>query len=783
MKLRSGKIAKWTAGAVVFFIVAAYIAGRQRADRYSGRIRDGLEAALGRKVEIGEVRFNLLTGPGFSIGRVIIHEDPAIGQEPFIYVDSLQARVSLLPLLTGRLEFASLRLEDASVNLMKTDTEPASGPAGANTARWNFTPMLRPAVFASLPEVHVRSSRINFKFGETKSVFYFTGSEVDLSPPARTGRDWEVRFSGAPARTDRAAGVFGSLLARGRWRHTRDGGTLDMNFELERSAIGEIITLVSGRDSGIHGTVSARARVLGAIDNLQINGRLDVRDVHRWDLAPPKGDNWPFDFSGRWDAPGQKLELESHSAAKEAPPLSVRFRVSDYLATPHWGISANWNRFRVEPLLELARHMGAPLSPALQMTGTLDGAIGYAGRGSLQGQLAFKSGAVTIPDSPPIRFEQANLLFDSGRMHLAPAVVRTAGNDAAQLEADYRFDAQAVQLSIASDSMDVAGLRSQAALPAIPMLEQVKGGKWKGRLQYEGGGGWSGGIDVSETEIALPGLADICKLDSASAQIDGAQLILRRMEGSVGDIRLHGDYRYEPASPRPHRFHLSIPSIPAAELERLLMPTLKRNSGLIARALHLGRAPVPDWLRDRHMDGSIQIGVVDAPGVDISKLRARVLWDGTRVEVADIEARVNNGTLDGRLSVNLRGSRPVYRLSSRLKSVEWNGGRLNAEALSVTNGLGGEIVTNLHSDGSFSGHSFDVSPLNQFKTISGCYVLDRTQRIARWRFTDLQLSTGAERYLGRGATQDDGKLLVQVSNGSKRLNVTGTLAQLRFDEQ
>jgi len=315
MKLRFGTIAKWTAIAVALFLIASYIAGQQRADRYSNRIRGGLEAALGRKVEIGEVRFDLLTGPGFSIRKVVIHEDPALGHEPFVYVESLQARVRFLPLLAGRLEFASLRLEDTSVNLMKTDIPAAPAQPPPNTARWNFTRILRPEVFASLPEVHVRSGRINFKFGDTKSVFYFTEAEADLSPPNRSGGDWQVRFSGVPARTDRTTRGFGSLVAKGRWRQSRDGGYLDMNLALERSAIPEIITLISGRDPGIHGLVSARARLSGPVDNLQLTGRLNVQEVHRWDLMPPKGDDWPFDFSGRLNVPGQKLEMESHSVA------------------------------------------------------------------------------------------------------------------------------------------------------------------------------------------------------------------------------------------------------------------------------------------------------------------------------------------------------------------------------------------------------------------------------------------------------------------------------------
>jgi hypothetical protein len=40
------------------------------------RIERALERGLGRRVEVGPVHFNLFTGPGFTVDKVTIHEDP-----------------------------------------------------------------------------------------------------------------------------------------------------------------------------------------------------------------------------------------------------------------------------------------------------------------------------------------------------------------------------------------------------------------------------------------------------------------------------------------------------------------------------------------------------------------------------------------------------------------------------------------------------------------------------------------------------------------------------------
>ena len=156
-----------------------------------------------------------------------------------------------------------------------------------------------------------------------------------------------------------------------------------MDFRLDNSAMADIISLIYGRDIGVHGLVSARAHLSGPLSDLHINGALNVEDVHRWDLLPEHGTGWPFEFEGRLDLLAERLEIDSHSAAKAAPPLAIRFRAADYLSRPHWGVGFRWNRFRIEPLLQLARHLGARLPDGLKMAGTLDGAIGYSEQGKL----------------------------------------------------------------------------------------------------------------------------------------------------------------------------------------------------------------------------------------------------------------------------------------------------------------------------------------------------------------------------------------------------------------
>ena len=241
-------------------IAAPYLSG----NRFAPRIRAALESALGRKVELGAIHFSLFAGPGFSVDNVVIHENPAIGIEPIAYVGSLEAVPRLTSIFGGHLEFASIRLDDASINLAKT-----GGPS--EPGRWNFEPLLNRSVIRAIPELHVRSGRINFKFGDTKSVFYLTNTDLDIAPPSHGAAAWNVEFTGEPARTDKPAHGFGDFSARGRWTQT-GAGRLDLDVRLEKSAISEIVALLHGFDAGVHGTVAARMHLAGPLDDIRISG-------------------------------------------------------------------------------------------------------------------------------------------------------------------------------------------------------------------------------------------------------------------------------------------------------------------------------------------------------------------------------------------------------------------------------------------------------------------------------------------------------------------------------
>jgi hypothetical protein len=714
------------------------------------RIERALERGLGRKVEVGQVFFNLFTGPGFTVEDVTIYDDPRAGIEPFAHVWELEARVSLLGLLKRRLEFSSLKLgENTDINLVKT----AAGP-------WNFQMLLgsAPAISGSMPAIKMRAGRVNFKFADTKSVFYLREADFDVAP-ADDG-SVELRLSGAPSRTDQSAQSFGHFFLRGSWN--RD--SLDMRVELERSALEQVARLLDQYGFGLHGIVALDAQLSGPPSNLKITGNLQIDDVHRWDLLPKHG-GWRVAYRGTLDLRGERLELES---ADDPPgPVALRFSASNLLEAPHWDAGAKLNAVPLSALIEVARHLGAALPDRLAADGSVSGEAAYAEGQGLSGHVSLRDASLTLPDAQPLRAESAAVAVDGRTLSLDPATVHIGDEETAELEGSYA-PGDGLDLKIATRGLSVAGLRS-FGIAGIPLLEQTPQGSWRGWARYHlnaGAGEWSGEYELQNARIAIEGLADPVRIQSASVISSGARVAVSRLRGHVGAIAFTGEYRREPGTLRPNKFRLAIPQADAVEMERLWSPVLARDAGFLARTLRLGASAAPDWLRSRRADGTVTINALSIGDAKARINHARLLWDGAQVRMAALDASVDDAQLTGALTVDLSGRAPRYVFAGKAQDVPYKGGALDFEGTLASEGTGADLIANATADGSLRGQSIAFSPDADFRTVSACFQLLPG---LRWKFSCLEVAQGADIYTGSGASQADGRMVLDLSSRGKQV--------------
>lgn len=78
-----------------------------------------VEDALGRRVEVGEVRLGLVPAPSIRLANLKVSDGPAFPNNTFFATEQLQLRLRLWPLIRGRFEVTELVLKNPTINLLK----------------------------------------------------------------------------------------------------------------------------------------------------------------------------------------------------------------------------------------------------------------------------------------------------------------------------------------------------------------------------------------------------------------------------------------------------------------------------------------------------------------------------------------------------------------------------------------------------------------------------------------------------------------------------------------
>jgi hypothetical protein len=502
---------------LLFFVTAFFalsiLAPFVNAARFSLSIQGALEASLGRRVSFEKVFYRLLPVPGFSLENVVIAEDPRYGLEPFSHMDGIEARLRIDKLLLRQIRFASLRLINPSLNIVKR-----------NDGAWNVVEFVqrmsapRAMPLNLIPAIQVSSGRLDFKLGTRKTIFYVAGADMSIYPE-RSGRV-ALNFSGSPARTDRAGNGFGSLRGTLSWLVSTPSAHADQveaDIALEPSNLSELTTLVQGQDVGVHGTISSQAHIAGPLAALKVTGTLRLQDVHRWDLLPSSGDDWRVPYGGTINMLAQRLDLLTLPPhTDEAVPAAVQVKVNDFMTKPAWTLMTSLHKAPVESLLPLARRMGFGVPAGVALSGVIDGVVGYSNASGLSGELSVHDAIAKLPNIPPISAAGADLKILSDSLHLEPATLQTTGGGTVQVGGDYHWDKQRLVAAITVNDVSIDTLKNTAKTwfgqpPALEAFSDRSEGVATGELQYDdsGGaaGGWSGEFRFSNATLAAAGVA------------------------------------------------------------------------------------------------------------------------------------------------------------------------------------------------------------------------------------------------------------------------------------
>jgi AsmA protein len=120
--------------AILIALVALALPLFVNAETLRPVLESKLSTALGRKVQVSDLRLSLFSG-GVAADGLSISDDPAFGPAPFIQAKAVKVSVSLLPLIfSHKLDVQGITIEDPRIVLIQS-------PAG----RWNYSSLGNPS--------------------------------------------------------------------------------------------------------------------------------------------------------------------------------------------------------------------------------------------------------------------------------------------------------------------------------------------------------------------------------------------------------------------------------------------------------------------------------------------------------------------------------------------------------------------------------------------------------------------------------------------------------------
>jgi hypothetical protein len=142
------------------------------------------------------------------------------------------------------------------------------------------------------------------------------------------------------------------------------------------------------------------------------------------------------------------------------------------------------------------------------------------------------------------------------------------------------------------------------------------------------------------------------------------------------------------------------------------------------------------------------------------------------LKLEDLQSQLGSAVLAGSVAVHLGGRQPSYEVDGKLTGLPWHSGKIDSEVSLVTSGTGAALLEHLHAKGSFDGKGIDLTPLDTYESVAGAFEWVSNSRSPHLHLTQLLMKNGADVFQGTGESQDNGKVLVKLTDGTRNLQAS-----------
>jgi hypothetical protein len=652
------------------------------AERYRRRLESGLEAVLHRPARFGSASFRLLPRPGFSVEHAVIQEDAAFGSEPFARIDRVECDLRWRSLWRRRLDFARLRLERPSFNIIRN----ARG-------EWNLEKLLAevgvagpnasPAAGVESPfDIETEDGRINFKLGDNKKPFAIVDlrARLNLDP----GRD-RIRFrlAGNPIRADLPHPPPGILEFEGEWRPgAATSGVVEAALRTRGALLYNWVPLATGMNPELYGVIDADARMHGSLRVIKVEGEASVAQLHRWDLLPP-ADPMPIRlrYRGEFDRNQKQALIESLEVSFRDSRLHLTGAVDNIPESPELDLVVALERSRLEDWHALSHRLWQ-YPATLRLAGRVDGLLSLQGPwrerrlggfiGARDVQLVTPSGAFPVSELA-LRIDKGGARLAPVTLSIAPRIALTAEGTLYPAQAGRRGRNGSLparyEVKVAAKSMGLRDAVRFARALGIP---------WVANLDAEGIGNATGVLtgsawpparplvsvkgEIRAARLLVPGLTEPVNIPRARLHWAGDRVVFDPVTAVVGTSVFTGRVEREGAKANPWRFDLQANNLSIEQGAALFdalghrppLPLLERIPGL--RALPARRTVASGLFTALKARGRFTTPLLTYRSLTLQDFQASVDLGGRIVQLNDVTFRAGGGHGEGEARLDLTQS-------------------------------------------------------------------------------------------------------------------------------
>ncbi len=741
MTARFHRHTRWLAIAAGFLLLTAWLLPSYlSAERFRGQLKAGLEGLFDRPVSFGGTSFRLLPRPGFTLENAVIRENSAFGSEPFARVDRVECDVRWRSLWHRRLEFARLRLEGSSFNvvrnvqgewnlenlLVRSRAPGGKEPAASNAALESFG-------------IEAEDARLNFKVGADKKPFAVVGLRARMDFDPALGRI-RFRFAGNPVRTDLPISPPGILELEGEWGPGSDSsGLVDATLRTRGALLYNWVPLVTGGNPEVYGVINADARIRGSLRVVKVEGEASVAQLHRWELLPP-ADPMPFNlrFRGEFDRGRKRIFVESFEVSFADSLLHVRGAVDGVPEAPELDLVAALERGRLEDLQALSRRLWR-YPETVELSGRVDGLLSIQGRWQDRRYGGFIGAREVRLSTPSTSFPVSELALriDKGGVRFAPVMVTIAPRIALSIEGavhpseptrtgrkenlppryEIRLLAKSVQLR------DVVRFGRALGIPSVQPIDAqgignatvlLTGVAWPPSRPLLNAKG-----DFRAARVLIPGLTEPVNIPRARFQVTGDRLVLDPLTAVMGTSVFTGRLEHQGAKSNPWQFALKANALSveqgAAWFDALghrpPLPLLARIPGL--SSLSARRSAASGLFTSLNARGRFETPLLTYRSLTLQDFQASVELSGRILQLSASSFRAGSGRGLGKVDLDLTKSPAsvegevtvagikLQTIGQRLPpALRKSRGSVSGTARFVTRGLSrSEMSANLEAEG------------------------------------------------------------------------------------